>query len=492
MGLLFDILPGAKELKKKLEDDLSKKLGRQVVLPTPGNLNILLGATSGALSLMAVASQAIPGVGTAVGAALAAAGRATAALQSGDVKGAGLAALGALGPAVGDAAATTLGPVVGEVLTTAKAIEDLWAGVPVSARAALPGLQSMVGETMNATGVRVLADKLLAAKGIGGELAARSSAIIGETHRLANAGNEQAKAALALLEDVSAERVKLKIAAGIEQHVTPDDCKALAAQLSYAAASKTKAVSEQLKTAANVANYQGIMAIASAAGQAAATAKANAAANAAAAAALDAARVQAAELAAAVASVTTAAEADNVWALYMKGRPASTKIVEAIQAGAARGNSPKATAAQALLRAAEVRRNKALAPPVPSSTMPGVLLYADGTVTLDGGPRIPIAELGAAFKAKADAAAAAKAKADAAAAAKAKADAAAAARAAVAGPAAPARTVERGFVVTASARILDGTEWIPDDAGGVLGTLVRTSGPPALRMDATERRWVRA
>lgn len=57
----------------------------------------------------------------------------------------------------------------------------------------------------------------------------------------------------------------------------------------------------------------------------------------------------------------------------------------------------------------------------------------------------------------------------------------------------PAAVVESGFIVTADARILEGTRWSEAATGnaGLLGMLVRTSGPVALRADATPRLWVR-
>jgi hypothetical protein len=64
--------------------------------------------------------------------------------------------------------------------------------------------------------------------------------------------------------------------------------------------------------------------------------------------------------------------------------------------------------------------------------------------------------------------------------------------AALPAPAKPAAAgfSEQGFVLTVDARVLDGTQWSADETGSD-GFFVRTSGPAALRRDATVRRWKR-
>jgi hypothetical protein len=444
---LFSLIPGADKLKKKVEADLSAKLGRDIVLPTPSNMNVLLGATSGALTLLGAASAFVPGVGPLVGAALAAGGKAVAALQSGDSKGAALAALGVLGPAVGDTAARTLAPLVGDVLTTAKAIEDSWKGVAVSAGAVLPGLKSLVGDKLNADGLRVLADKALSAQALPGELGARANAVINETKKLASAGNAQAQAALQVLGEVSAKRATLKLGAGVEQTVSAAGCKALAAQLSYAAAPKTAAVGAELeKATANKA-----------------------------------------------AADKDAAQTRGAWnALAVK------KTAADAQAAADQARADARAAGKVLERAAIAKKNAAeLAASTAAATAKKAA--ADAQAAADRArAKVAAAANAAAAAAAAAKAAAAKAQAQAAATAAAKTASATAAAALASSPAgaaylaakaaAPAACI--GFVVTAAGRVLDGTRWTANGTG-VDGVLVRATGPLALRRDSTVRRWKR-
>ena len=91
-------------------------------------------------------------------------------------------------------------------------------------------------------------------------------------------------------------------------------------------------------------------------------------------------------LADALASIRTAAEADNVWALYKRGRPASTRIVTVVRAEAAKGNA-QAKAGLAALTAAEKRSvasssltaKLAAAAPAPGQPAPVALALARPT-----------------------------------------------------------------------------------------------------------------
>jgi hypothetical protein len=517
---LFGLIPGAKKLKKKLEADLSAQVGHPVVLPTPSNANVLLGAATGALATTSVALQLVPGLGTGVGLALGAAAKATAALQAGDTQGAAFAAFGALAPVLGDYAAETFAPAVGDVLTTANAIEKLRKGVAVSAAAVLPGLSSLVGENLNTDGLRVLADKVLAAKGLGGELGAKATAILAETNGLAAAGNANAKAALGMITEVSARRAKLKLAAGVEQAITASGAVSLAAQVESAAVAVTLSLASDLdaarfvkgEAAKNWGGYWDAIRLAKEQAEAAAAKAAAEAAAAQAAAAWEAneaarekkiiAALKAEEHAKYLAGLVVQAQVDErrrkIAALKVEGLPTIPRVLEPGIVGydvvtwqrivnasgrAVVEETGEFSAETAMGTRAWQKQGKLQATGVVDESV----LRAGGQST-EG-----LLKIWQAYRAREAAAAAAGAAAGAAAAT------AAAATAATAAAVAPAAVAligglgavvpQAGFVVTAAARILEGIRWV-EDPRGVEGVLVLTTGPAALRRDATVRRWV--
>jgi peptidoglycan hydrolase-like protein with peptidoglycan-binding domain len=518
MGL-FGLIPGAKKLKKKIETDLSTQLGRPVELPTPTDANILMGATAGALASAGAALQLVPGLGTAVGLALGAAAKAVSSLQSGDTKGAAFAAFGVLAPVLGDYAAETFAPAVGDVLTTAKAVDSLRKGVAVSAGALLPGLPSIVGETVNADGLSVLADKVLAAKGIP-ELAAKANAIIAETTSLAASGNANAKVALTTLSNVSAARAKRKVKAGVEQAMTSSAAVALAAQVEAAVSGAVVSLAADLDAARLVkgdgdkqwSGYWGAL------GAASAKAKADADAAAAAAAAAKAAADQYAREREILASIAAAEAAAHAAAVVVKAQTAELKAkVAAVRAAGfpaiprtlKRGmtgydvlvwqqvmngggmvtvqvNGDFDAVTEAATR--DWQRQKGLPQ---TGTVDLTVLRAAGAAASGF---VDVYARYAARQAEAAAGGPEAAAAAAAAAASTAADAAAAAAAALASASTPqlgAAAPQLGFIVTPAARILDGLQWL-EDASGLEGVLIRTTGPEALRRDATVRRWKRA
>lgn len=62
MGL-FNLIPGAKKAKQKIEQQISVQVGKPVTLPTPSNTAVVKAAAAGAIKISATAISIVPGLG---------------------------------------------------------------------------------------------------------------------------------------------------------------------------------------------------------------------------------------------------------------------------------------------------------------------------------------------------------------------------------------------------------------------------------------------
>jgi hypothetical protein len=216
-----------------------------------------------AAKVVGAVAAVVPG-GQVVGAVLVGAGSALKAAAKGDVKGAVTGAVTAAAPAAGGvvsaarsvaapvvdavkAASSVAAPVVAAVksaapiaqtLAAAPVVDQLAKGANVAASALVSVLPaSLVYDAAHVDGIKVVADKLLAAREAGGAAGAAAQKIIGETAKLSLTSTDtkvraSAKQAIIVLGQVTRARADAGIAPGVEQLVSTAGAKAAAAYVS--------------------------------------------------------------------------------------------------------------------------------------------------------------------------------------------------------------------------------------------------------------------
>lgn len=390
-----------------------------------GDLKVIgSGVASAAGTVAKVAgtvAAVVPG-GQIIGGVLVAGGAALTAASKGDVKGVVVGAVTAAAPAAGGAVssvAKVAAPVVDaakqaaavlkstaplvQTIAASGVVDTLSKGANVAASSLVPALgASLVNDAKNVEGLKVIADKLLAARDLGGALGTQAQQIMSATAKLASpltAGvpadvRASAAAAMAVVSKVNVDRKNLGIAAGVEQAVTAAGAKAAAQYISG-----TLGMQVALAPGVTVRSEQPTTAFAAVpvATRAVVTAPAPASAL--------------------IAGFSGAAPA-------AAPAPAPKTLAELVAATA-----PTTRAVTNQLSAATSSQPAAVAKPATSSPAP-----------------------------------------------------------APAPAPAPTPAPEVGFVVTADGRVLSGTSWLENDKG-TDGTLVRASGPVALRVDGATRRW---
>jgi len=244
-----------------------------------GDLKVIgAGVASGAgTAAKAVGTVAalVPG-GQVIGAALVAGGAALSSLSKGDVRGAVVSGVTAAAPAVGSIAsaaqpvldavkpvaavardvAAVAKPAVAAVSSAAAAVKSvapvaqtiaagpvldkLAKGLDVAASSFVPALPSpLVDPGANADGLRVVVDKLIAAKEAGGSVGDAAARVLRETVKLSLPlpGNDpkvraSAQAVARIVGEVNGARQKLKLAPGVQQTYTSAGLKAAAQYMS--------------------------------------------------------------------------------------------------------------------------------------------------------------------------------------------------------------------------------------------------------------------